>query len=398
MQRILFLTITALLVGAFVGLLLQKEEIYLLLATENISFEMTVWTALFLYLLSILLVVIVILVLTWVLGKKGIRSWLIIRGERKNLESTKKGLIYFIDYDWKKAADTLEKSAKKSLIPSINYIFSAKAAAELEDYERAYSNLGSLKLVDPKADSVSEKIRAELLLREEKFEESIEILNELLKKFPRDSAVNKLLIDCYYLTEKWSELQKSLSHIKKNQVLIASSFELLELETYQNLLKYFKWDKSKHIHEQIEKIDDLWEMIPKHIQIHPSIISQYFDLLDYVDNTEKITPLVIKQIKKSWNHELIRRLGNTKHSAPEKILSVAEKWLFDRPDDPILLECLGNLCINASLLGKAKDYFSAALKIKSSPGLFLKLGKVLSEIGEEEESRLMFERGLEESI
>ena len=53
MQRILFLTITALLVGAFVGLLLQKEEIYLLLATENISFEMTVWTALFLYLLSI---------------------------------------------------------------------------------------------------------------------------------------------------------------------------------------------------------------------------------------------------------------------------------------------------------------------------------------------------------
>ena len=78
--------------------------------------------------------------------------------------------------------------------------------------------------------------------------------------------------------------------------------------------------------------------------------------------------------------------------------SVAEKWLFDRPDDPILLECLGNLCINASLLGKAKDYFSAALKIKSSPGLFLKLGKVLSEIGEEEESRLMFERGLEESI
>ena len=181
MQRILFLTITALLVGAFVGLLLQKEEIYLLLATENISFEMTVWTALFLYLLSILLVVIVILVLTWVLGKKGIRSWLIVRGERKTLESTKKGLIYFIDYDWKKAADTLEKSAKKSLIPSINYIFSAKAAAELEDYERAYSNLGSLKLVDPKADSVSEKIRAELLLREEKFEESIEILNGLLK-------------------------------------------------------------------------------------------------------------------------------------------------------------------------------------------------------------------------
>ena len=95
MQRILFLTITALLVGAFVGLLLQKEEIYLLLATENISFEMTVWTALFLYLLSILLVVIVILVLTWVLGKKGIRSWLIVRGERKNLESTKKGLVYF---------------------------------------------------------------------------------------------------------------------------------------------------------------------------------------------------------------------------------------------------------------------------------------------------------------
>ena len=158
MRRVLILVACALLLGATIGFLLQKEQTYVLISTKSISFEMTIWIAIIVYLLSISFIISILLLISWILGGSGFKSWLITRKKRKNLLETTKGLIYFSDYDWKNSLTTLEKSAPSSLMPSVNYIYAAKAAAEIDDYDRAYQSLALLKTSDPTSSILVEKI------------------------------------------------------------------------------------------------------------------------------------------------------------------------------------------------------------------------------------------------
>ena len=398
MRRVLILVACALLLGATIGFLLQKEQTYVLISTKSISFEMTIWMAIIVYLLSISFIISILLLISWILGGSGFKSWLITRKKRKNLLETTKGLIYFSDYDWINSLTSLEKSASSSLMPSVNYIYAAKAAAEIDDYDRAYQSLTLLKKSDPTSSILVEKIRSELLLREERFQEAIQISTELMTKLPKDTGNIRILIDCYYITEDWTALQRLLPHIKKNRALVDSSFESLELETYENLLKSFRVEMDLKNKDNREKADDVWEVMPKHIQNNPVMIASYFDLLEQIDDTGKLSSLMIKSIEKSWNDDLVRRLGSMNSSAPEKILSVAEKWLIKKPENVALLTCLGDICVGAKLLGKGHDYYCAAINIEPSPSLFFKLGNVLSAIGDKTKSTDMFKEGLEFSI
>tara|TARA_Y100000991_G_scaffold8315_1_gene6188 strand:+ start:2242 stop:3447 length:1206 start_codon:yes stop_codon:yes gene_type:complete len=398
MRRVLILVACALLLGATIGFLLQKEQTYVLISTKSISFEMTIWMAIIVYLLSISFIISILLLISWILGGSGFKSWLITRKKRKNLLETTKGLIYFSDYDWKNSLTSLEKSASSSLMPSVNYIYAAKAAAEIDDYDRAYQSLTLLKKSDPTSSILVEKIRSELLLREERFQEAIQISTELMTKLPKDTGNIRILIDCYYITEDWTALQRLLPHIKKNRALVDSSFESLELETYENLLKSFRVEMDLKNKDNREKADDVWEAMPKHIQNNPVMIASYFDLLKQIDDTGKLSSLMIKSIEKSWNDDLVRRLGSLNSSAPEKIISVVEKWLIKKPENVALLTCLGDICVGAKLLGKGHDYYCAAINIEPSPSLFFKLGNVLSAIGDKTKSTDMFKEGLEFSI
>ena len=398
MRRVLILVACALLLGATIGFLLQKEQTYVLISTRSISFEMTIWMAIIVYLLSISFIISILLLISWILGGSGFKSWLITRKKRKNLLETTKGLIYFSDYDWKNSLTSLEKSASSSLMPSVNYIYAAKAAAEIDDYDRAYQSLALLKTSDPTSSILVEKIRSELLLREERFQEAIQISTELMIKLPKDTGNIRILIDCYYITEDWTALQRLLPHIKKNRALVDSSFESLELETYENLLKSFRVEMDLKNKDNREKADDVWEAMPKHIQNNPVMIASYFDLLKQIDDTGKLSSLMIKSIEKSWNDDLVRRLGSLNSSAPEKIISVVEKWLIKKPENVALLTCLGDICVGAKLLGKGHDYYCAAINIEPSPSLFFKLGNVLSAIGDKTKSTDMFKEGLEFSI
>jgi len=398
MRRVLILVACALLLGATIGFLLQKEQTYVLISTKSISFEMTTWMAIIVYLLSISFIISILLLISWILGGSGFKSWLITRKKRKNLLETTKGLIYFSDYDWKNSLTSLEKSASSSLMPSVNYIYAAKAAAEIDDYDRAYQSLTLLKKSDPTSSILVEKIRSELLLREERFQEAIQISTELMTKLPKDTGNIRILIDCYYITEDWTALQRLLPHIKKNRALVDSSFESLELETYENLLKSFRVEMDLKNKDNREKADDVWEAMPKHIQNNPVMIASYFDLLKQIDDTGKLSSLMIKSIEKSWNDDLVRRLGSLNSSAPEKIISVVEKWLIKKPENVALLTCLGDICVGAKLLGKGHDYYCAAINIEPSPSLFFKLGNVLSAIGDKTKSTDMFKEGLEFSI
>jgi len=107
---------------------------------------------------------------------------------------------------------------------------------------------------------------------------------------------------------------------------------------------------------------------------------------------------MVKTINKHWHPELVERFGQLETSAPEKQLLAAEKWLLDHPEDAVLLVALGSICCQLRFWGKARDYFSVALRLQPNAATYLRLADVFAEMGDQAESNLMYRHGLRVSV
>ena len=75
-------------------------------------------------------------------------------------------------------------------------------------------------------------------------------------------------------------------------------------------------------------------------------------------------------------------------------LRQAESWLQSRPEDASLLLAAGRLCIRNQLWGKARSYLESSIAIDPSPEAFDELGRLMLQVGDEDEAASAFRRGL----
>jgi HemY protein len=75
-------------------------------------------------------------------------------------------------------------------------------------------------------------------------------------------------------------------------------------------------------------------------------------------------------------------------------LQTAEGWLKANPTDPVLLLCLGRLCLQSHLWGKAREYFESSLSFARHPQACAELARLLAQQGEVQRSNELFQEGL----
>jgi HemY protein len=394
MRKLLVISIMALLVGASSIWLMQRDSGYILLSINDVTVEMTAWVGLLLYLWVTGITVWLILLFKWLSQAGGFRHWWSTRNRMRHLNKTAQGLILFADHDWEKARELLVDSAAQSSMPDVNLLFAARAAAENHQIDDARDLLERLRETQPRATLLADKAFAEILLGEENFTQAIQFLLPIAEKKPNDRGVLRLLADLYYLTEDWSSLQKILADLRRFKALNSTDLDVLEIDVYTNLLSSFQLNIDTTAQEKIDQVGELWELIPKKLRQNHDIMCGYFEVLQLVNDNDKLVMLLAKSINSQWNTELVRRLGEATSSVPEKQLLIAEKWLIKNPQDIALLTALGNICCQAKFWGKAKDYFASAVALQPSPYLYLKLSEVLVEMGDFTGSNDSCKRGL----
>ena len=398
MRRSLVTFVFALLLGASSLWLLNSDSGYILISLDKTTVEMTFWTGLFIVALSIALAVWLVLLVKWILTAGGLSFWWRNRQSDKQGSRTKQGLILYADQDWHRASELLSNAISHSDMPDVNLLFAAKAAAADRDTDQAINLLSRLKESHPKATLLANKALAEMLLEEEKFDHALDLLVPIHREKPWDTGVLRLLTDIYYLTENWAALQKLLADLRRFNAINKIDLDVLESDVYLNFVLAFEVDLELVAKEQRDQVRDLWEMIPRRLRQGAELTCAYFDILQKVYDAEKLADLLCKSINSHWNQELAGRLGRLKTTAPEKLLTVAEKWLLDRPQDSVLLATCANLCCQLCFWGKAQSYLSLALDIEPTPQLCLQLAEVLMEIGDPDGSQAMYRKGLRMAV
>jgi HemY protein len=195
MRRLLILLVGSLLAGAFSLWFLQQESGYILFSFNQTTVEMTIWVGLFLYFLSTSVIIWLFLTGKWLLAAGGFKQWWVRRDNQRYVNKTMQGLVLFADEDWQKATDILADSALKSTMPDVNLLFAAKAAAENHQLQKAEELLIRLKTDYPNANLLVDKTFAQMLVRERKYDQALDILQPLNIKKPSDSGVLRLLVE-----------------------------------------------------------------------------------------------------------------------------------------------------------------------------------------------------------
>ena len=398
MRRLLVTLVMALLLGAASIWVMQSDSGYILLSFNNTTVEMTVWVGILLYLTATGLGAWLLLLFKWLGDVGGLRRWWTLRRSQQHGSKTAQGLILFSDHDWKQASTMLLSGADGSSMPDVNLLFAARAAAENNQIDQARMLLEQLKVSHPKAKLLADKTLAEILILEEQLDEAIQLLQPIAASKPGDRGVLRLLSDTYYLMGDWSSLQKLLHDLNYYKAINPSDMKALEQDVYANLLCDFIPNPEFTLQEQKDQAGELWELIPRRLHNDAELICSYFDALQQVNDTDRVQLLLVKTINKRWHPELVERFGQLETSAPEKQLLAAEKWLSDHPEDAVLLVALGRICCQLRFWGKARDYFSVALRLQPSADIYLRLADVHAAMGDQIESHNMYKQGLRVSL
>ncbi len=112
--------------------------------------------------------------------------------------------------------------------------------------------------------------------------------------------------------------------------------------------------------------------------------------------------LLERQVYKTMQHQvepiLLEWYGLAQKDHPKKHLAKAEKWLEKYPEDPHVLLCLGRLCLQNHLWGKARDYLQSSLSFHPIVTVYAELAQLLQYMGEEKASQEMYQKGLREKV
>lgn len=386
MRRLLFAFIL-LFAAIIVGIQLNKDPGYILIAVNHWTIETTLWVGIFaIILLFITLYSILKICQNLLKAPKTYRHWRRKKRIKKAQAITQKGLIEYSEGHWNQAKQHLIQASSNTDMPFLNYITAARAAQKMGDSDARDTYLRKAQQIAPKASIAVELTQAELQLANHQWQEALITLNHLQDLAPNHPYVLTLKVRLYQEVRDWPQLIALLPLLKKNQVLSANSFEQLQLTTYQQALEDFAQ------HNQIKESMQLFQSIPKTLRNNPTLVATYARLLLANNEPQEAQVLLQSSLTKSFDSQLIDLYGLL--PTDDKQLHFAESLLKKNAHAASLHLCLGRLCMDKQLWGKAKSYLEKANQLQATPESYQALGNLHMQLSEPLHACEYFKKGL----
>ncbi len=396
MKRLYLLLCLGLVAGAFLFQKISEGSGYIYISLGGTSVEMSFWTGVFVLIVvcaTLYGIARIIFGLSGILGS-GANHFLARRSKRTQ-KLTAKGLIAFIEGNWKQARANLLKSVKNTEYPLINYLAASRSTYELGNHQEAFSLLHEAEKISPQSGLAIALTQARMFLVGKKYEQCIANLERAKQLAPHHPVVLDLLQQAYTSLSDWRALKALIPELRRNKIRSDAEIDDLEHTMYLSLLdqvaekaKALPDDKSRQL------LEKEWGEIPKAIRINSDITTSYVSQMIKMGDEEGAATFLRRELKRQWNDELILYFGKVKARDTKKQQLTAEGWLKERPGNPFLLLTLGRLCLRNAEWKSARDYFESSLKLRKEPETYAELARLLAHLGEHQLSTDYYQQGL----
>lgn len=377
-----------LLAAIVLGVQLNKDPGYVLIAIHHWTVETTLWIMILGLLLLFLIFHLFISLCHKISHTPGaISSWHSRRQAQKAQAITRQGLIEYSEGYWKKAKNHLIQALPNADTPLLNYLTAARAAQKMGDSQLRDDFLREAQQSMPEAKIAVELTQAQLQLANHQWEQALATLRHLQDIAPRHPYVLKLLMQLYQEVRDWPQLIALLPDLKRYHVIDQHEFESLQHNAYLQSLS----DLTKQ--NQPEAVNSLFNSLPKSLAMDPDIVAEYVRFLFKNHDYDTAKDLLRRSLRKDFQPQLIALYSAL--PGGESQLDFAEGLLKKTPHSAALYLCLGQLCINQQLWGKAKHYLEQSIEIGPSPAAFMALGQLHEKLGDPILACASYKRGLE---
>ncbi len=391
MKRVFIVSLLVLLFSVALVAAIEYDPGYVLLSYGQYTLETSIWVGGLVFLLLFFIVYGFFSLLRRVLsGSYALSAWFSDRGHRRSQQQTTRGLIAFIEGNWKKAQKVLARSAEKSETPLLNYLIAARASHALGESNQIKQYLKQAEQSASGAGIAVGLTQAELQLRSGHLEQSLATLMRVRKNADKHPYVLNLLKQVYVGLKDWSEVLALIPELRKYKVLAVEQLDKLELQASIASLRAISKLRSK----QREELDKLWQHLPKAMKKNSQVVAAYVEQLIATGEMNTAEKQIRDQLKLDWSKELVTLYGKLIVSDQHKQLLHAENWLLERNNDATLFLCLGRLSLRNELWGKAREYFESSLKLENSGEVCAELGRLMAHLGDHEKSSEYFQKGL----
>ena len=394
MIRYFLISLLVLALAATMGILIEKDPGYILLAIGNVAIETSFWLGFLLFL--VLLVGGHWLLRVYQVGFSSttqLSGFFTERRQRRSLQDTNQGLIALIEGNYSRARQLLTRSIDDVEQPLLNYLAAAQACDALGESKEAAELLASAERNTEGADVAIELVQAKLLLNNGRLEECLASLTRAQRNTAKHPSVLRLLKEVYLGLRDWDKLMELLPDLKKSKRYSAD--ELLALRRQIALGQLTKLRESSKTSDR--DLTGWWQKLPRDLQQDVAVIDQYARQLVAQGAEAQAEELLRQQLRKEWRREWVESYGLVAGADADKQLLVAESWLPERNNDPVLLLTLGRLSLRNQLWGKAREYFESSYRIEPGVDVCAELGRLLAYLGEYERSNAFFQEGLQKS-
>lgn len=309
-----------------------------------------------------------------------VKNWVRLRREHKLYSKTQHGLSLLIEGRWAKAEKMLlQGSTNPGVEPLMNYLGAARAAQELHAYDRRDKYLREAYKLAPHAELAIGLTQAELEIEHDQLEQANLTLIRLRGITRRHPRVLKLQEKVYVRQGNWQGLYLLLPQLRKAKVLDAEQAEHFEKNLYCEMLRVAGTKDRAELQRQ-------WNDLPRSARKNPDVVLVYVQQLMTFGEHQEAEQLIQKTLKYDWQPGLMKIYSTFKFDNLNRQLVIAGAWLKMYGNKPEILLFLGKLCVQIQLWGKAKDYFEKCLALGPNAEAALAYGKLLEQLGDNDEA------------
>ena len=392
MRKIFIYFLLLLLVAGLLSVAIERGAGYVLIAVGGYTVEMTLVVALALLALAYFVLRFSLAMLNKLLHtREGVLGWAMNRRRLRGQNRTTQGLIAFVEGRWDYASRSLAKAAENSSTPLVNYLFAARASAELGDARAADEHLRSAALSTSGADIAIGLTQAELQMRNGQYEQALATLLRARKQANHHPVVLCLLADVYQHLGDWQALLKLLGVIRKHAAMEAS--EIVELEVRAGIASLGKESDGSS-----DVLQSCWRHLPTSTRTRPEVVMYYAGLLIDRGRHADAERLLCQQLQSGFNTDVVAVYGRTRGENATKQRAFCEKLLKINGDSAELLLALGRICLAANAIEDACKYLEKSYAIAPTQDVCAELGRHWARQGNLGKSNEYYRVGLASSI
>lgn len=390
MIRLIALAVAVLAAAGVLGALVARDPGYVLIAWEAYSLETSVWVALVLLVVILLVGRVLFGMISSLLGSRtGLRAWNRTRLARRAQRRTTGALLALAEGDFARARGVLVSSAERVETPVLNYLGAARAAHELGDHEGRDAHLQQALETTPRAARAVGLTQAELQISRRQWEQALATLLSLRKEAPRNPHMLRMLRATYLALEDWRALAELIPDLRKAGVVPPEEVEALERRVWRSeMARVARTEVDRDA--RVDAVEQVWERMPKAVKREPELIEAFVRELLELKADDTAEGVLRTSLRRSWHESLVGLYGRIMANDPQKQLVAAQSWLSERPNSEVLLLTLGRLSLRTHQWARAREYLEASIRLQKSVEGYAELARLCARLGEHERAAELY--------